>query len=305
MLTDAYSQGLLTAFFARERRPTGVMIQVSAKCNLGCVMCGYVGRTPNVGFMEPSLFAHILEECRSFGVDRIYTETAWGEPMLHPKIFDLLELARDFKIVLSTNITPLNARRIDRLAEFNLDTLQLSFCGYDRESYEATYVGAKFDHVVENLHLIHRVFAERSSDTTIIVNGVALHNDLNFVARTVAFLRSIGFRDDQMEIKLPNNYGGLYTGGSGDTLHGIHTFKNLRDQPLEICSVLLDNPGIYVDGRVTACGCLDNSSALIIGDIRTEGLRAMRFGLLKLEDHVPVGVVGVVVKEIDLLAVAA
>jgi hypothetical protein len=39
-----------------------------------------------------------------------------------------------------------------------------------------------------------------------------------------------------------------------------------------------DNPGIYVDGRVTACGCLDNSSTLVIGDIRTETLRQMRYG---------------------------
>jgi hypothetical protein len=53
MSKSEYSRRLLEAFYARDRRPTGVMIQVSAKCNLGCVMCGYVGRTPNVGFIEP------------------------------------------------------------------------------------------------------------------------------------------------------------------------------------------------------------------------------------------------------------
>src|SRR5262245_29104413 len=127
---------LLETFNQRDRRPTGVMVQVSARCNLGCVMCGYVGRTPNVGFIEPGLFARILEDCRSYGVPEIYMETAWGEPMLHPKIFDLLEMASGFQIVLSTNITPLNSRRIDRLAELNLYLLQMSFCGYDRESYE-------------------------------------------------------------------------------------------------------------------------------------------------------------------------
>jgi hypothetical protein len=81
-----------------------------------------------------------------------------------------------------------------------------------------------------------------------------------------------------MEIKLPNNFGGLYTGSPNEPTRGIHTFKDLRGEQLEICSVLLDNPGIYVDGRVTACGCLDNSSALIIGDIRVESLRDMRYG---------------------------
>ncbi len=268
----------LNNLLTRDRRPTGVMIQVSARCNLGCVMCGYVGRTPNVGFIEPDLFRHILDDCRSYGVRRIYMETAWGEPMLHPKIFDLLEMARDLQIALSTNITPLNARRIERLAETELDTLQLSFCGYDRESYETTYVGAKFEHVIENLQEIQRVFTRRSNGTRIIVNGVSLSDDLTFVARTVAFLRSLGFRDDQMEIKLPNNFAGMYTGSPAEGTRGIHTHKNLYDQTLQLCSVLTDNPGIYVDGRVTACGCLDNSSALIIGNIRQESLRDMRYG---------------------------
>lgn len=273
-----YNEQILANFYARDRRPTGVMIQVSARCNLGCVMCGYVGRTPNTGFIEPALFAAILDDCRSYGVDRIYMETAWGEPMLHPGIFNLLEMAADFKIVLSTNVTPLNERRIEHLAAYELDTLQLSFCGYDRESYESTYVGANFDRVVKNLRCIRNTFSRAKPETKIVVNGVSLKNDRGFVARTVEFLRELGFEDHQMEIKLPNNFGGLYSGSPLDAARGIHTFKDLRKENLDICSVLLDNPGVYVDGRVTACGCLDNSSALIIGDIRKETLRDMRYG---------------------------
>lgn len=268
----------LNVLYKRDRRPTGVMVQVSAKCNISCVMCGYVGRTPNVGFMEPELFQHILNDCHAYGVQRVYMVTAWGEPMLHPKIFELLEMARDFQIILSTNLTPLNLRRIERLAELGLDSLQCSFCGYDQKSYEATYVGANFDHVSQNLKDIQRVFNLRSSATKLIVNGVVLTNDIDFVSRTIAYLRSLGFRDDQMEIKLPNNFGGFYKGSPMEETRGIHTYKELQNQVPDLCSVLTDNPGIYVDGRVTACGCLDNASALIIGDIRTETLREMRYG---------------------------
>jgi MoaA/NifB/PqqE/SkfB family radical SAM enzyme len=157
MSTQTKNRLLLETLNARDRRPTGVMIQVSAKCNLGCVMCGYVGRTPNVGFIETDLFQRILQDCRSYGVSKIYLETAWGEPMLHPKIFDLLKMANDFQIVLSTNITPLNPNRIDRLSRLKIEHFQLSFCGYDRASYESTYVGGKFDHVVENLRLVQRI----------------------------------------------------------------------------------------------------------------------------------------------------
>ncbi len=269
---------MLDALNARDRRPTGVMIQISARCNLECVMCGYVGRTPNTGFIEEELFRRILDDCRSYGVQRIYMETAWGEPMLHPKIFELLEMARDFQITLSTNITPLTEHRIHRLAELSIDTFQLSFCGYDRESYEATYLGGDFQRVAKNLELVLKIFSERSKATKLLVNGVSLKDDQRFVDRTVSFLERLGFRNDQIEIKLPNNFGGLFTGSPVDPSRGIHTFKNLNGQQPELCSVLTDNPGIYVDGRVTACGCLDNSSALIIGDIRKESLRDMRYG---------------------------
>ena len=81
-----------------------------------------------------------------------------------------------------------------------------------------------------------------------------------------------------MEIKLPNNFGGLYLGSPAEPSRGIHTFKDLRGLEPDLCSVLTDNPGVYVDRRVTACGCLDYSSALIIGDFRTETLREMRYG---------------------------
>jgi len=187
-------------------------------------------------------------------------------------------MARDFRIVLSTNLTPLNLRRIERLAELGLDSLQCSYCGYDQESYEATYVGAKFDHVSQNLRDIQRIFNLRSSATKLIINGVVLTQDINFVTRTIAYLTSLGFREDQMQIKLPNNFGGLYKGSPKEETRGIHTYKDLQNQVPDLCSVLTDNPGIYVDGRVTACGCLDNASALIIGDVRKESLREMRYG---------------------------
>lgn len=278
MLVDEYNEGLLTVLNGRDRRPHGVMVQVSAKCNLGCTMCGYVGKTPNVGFMTLELFQRIVDECRAYGVEQIYLETAWGEPFLHPRIFDLLAMAKGLEIVLSTNITPLNERRIKALAGVGVHHLQLSFCGYDRESYELVYVGANFDRVVENLRIVQRVFAERSPDTIVVVNGVSLHRDSAFVERSIAFVRSLGFRTDQIEIKLPNNFGGLYAGSPVEQTRGIHTYKDLRGLKPELCSVLVNNPGVYVDGRVTACGCLDNSSALIIGDIKTELLREMRYG---------------------------
>jgi MoaA/NifB/PqqE/SkfB family radical SAM enzyme len=268
----------LAAFFGRDRRPNGVMIQVSAKCNLGCRMCGYVGKTANVGFMTTELFCKVLHASREYGIEQVWMETAWGEPMLHPKIFDLLELAFDFRIFLSTNATPLNQRRIERLAGLQIHHLQMSFCGYDKASYEHIYRGANFDHVVENLGLVARIFGERSPGTKLLVNGVSLEYDPMLVDKTKTLLRSLGFTDQQMEIKVPMNFGGQYDGLPRDAATGLHTFKPITGQAPGICSVFLNNPAVYVDGRVTACGCIDNSGAMIIGNVNETGLREMMHG---------------------------
>ena len=139
--------------------------------------------------------------------------------------------------------------------------------------------GAKFEHVVENMRTVCELFPTRSPATQLLVNGVALENDPSLVARTTAFVRSLGFTDEQMLFNLPHNFGGQYHGSPTDLNIGVNTYKDLRGLKPDLCSVLLHSPGVYVDGRVTACGCLDNSAALIIGDIKTQGFREMRHGV--------------------------
>ena len=60
---------------------------------------------------------------------------------------------------------------------------------------------------------------------------------------------------------------------------GISSFKNCTlSQELVLCSVLVESPGVYFDGQVTACGCLDGKRELIIGDIKNDSLLGIRNG---------------------------
>lgn len=274
---NEYNQSLITSMSKRGRRPTAVMIQVSARCNLKCKMCGNVGLAENKSLMDMDLFLKVLDDCRASGIDSIFLVTAWGEPLLHPRIFEMIDTAAEFKITISTNGTPLTDERIDRLAQSKLRVLQISFAGYDKQTYESVYVGGKFERVSENLRKLKAAVVRHRNPAQLIVNGVALKDDPDFVRRTTTFLMGLGFDEQEINIVLPNNFGGLYdpTGDVGSDLRSLK--QTDRGRPV-ICSILADNPGVLVDGRVTACGCLDNTGALEIGKIGEQGLVEMRFG---------------------------
>lgn len=108
------------------------MIQVSARCNLKCTMCGNVGLGEDKSLMGIDLFLEVLDDCRASGIDSIYLIAARGEPLLHLRILEMIDDAVEFEITISTNGTPLTEERIDRLAQSKLYALQISFANYNK-----------------------------------------------------------------------------------------------------------------------------------------------------------------------------
>ncbi len=83
-----------------------------------------------------------------------------GEPMMHPRFFDMVEYAfkRGVQVSTNSNLTLLNDRRAGRCVTSGLDSLQISIDGSSAETYERIRARAHFDRVVANLE---RVLAAR------------------------------------------------------------------------------------------------------------------------------------------------
>jgi hypothetical protein len=267
--------------------PREVHLQVSKRCNLRCVMCSWETWESNTGLMEASVFERVLAECKQAGVHKLVFGNAQGEPFLHPRILDMIErvVAEGFWTMVSTNGTALTRERIERLARSGINHIQFSFAGYSKETYERVYVGGQWEMVTANLQRLALALAEQRAGTTLLVNGCyarELQDTVSpnaFIARTRAFLNSIGISQPfhQINIQLPHNFGGnIGTGDSGSERVGSHFRVRTSAPPL--CRVLKNAPGIYHDGRVTACGCLDPNGELLIGDINQTSLATIRQG---------------------------
>lgn len=274
----AQARGLILApYEKRGMMPQEVYVQLSRRCNLRCTMCGHAAWTDNSGFMDQAVFEQTLAAAKAAGIGILTVLSGQGEPLLHPQVFDLLEraVAEGFAVNMVTNGTPLTPERIDRLAQVGLAHLQFSFAGFDKESYEQTYVGAKFDKVTENLRGLAAAFRRHGARTVFSVKAVCPDPSRDYVERTRAFVRSLGV--ERVTTVMPNNFGGIVFVGDYHQGAEMHSFKRVERHCLLMCRNLLRSIGVYHDGRVTACGCYDSNGALGIGEIG-QGIAGLRTG---------------------------
>jgi MoaA/NifB/PqqE/SkfB family radical SAM enzyme len=273
-----YNRQVTTELEARRFLPTKALVQVSQKCNLKCRMCATGEWRENKGLMEPSLFNHVISELKNSGVGVVTIGGAQGEPFLHPCLLDLLETAVEagLKINLTTNGTALSDAMIDQIAEIGVSNIQFSFGGWDKDSYESIYRGADFDVTARNLQRLTKRFHKSSLAPTLKVNSVVMSDIGEHVGKTQGFLRSLGLRPSEMRFVLPMNLAGVHHVGTFHEKRGIYSHREIDSAPLVVCAILSEWVGIYYDGRVTACGCVDHSGALEIGDISRDSLLTMR-----------------------------
>jgi radical SAM protein with 4Fe4S-binding SPASM domain len=83
-----------------------------------------------------------------------------GEPMMHPRFFEMVEYAaaKGVRVTTNSNLTLLNERRAERCVTSGLDCLHISLDGATSATYERIRKRAHFERVVAN---IERLLAAR------------------------------------------------------------------------------------------------------------------------------------------------
>ena len=139
-------------------------IDIVGTCNLSCPSCptgnfkkiDYIGKTRSTGFMKVDDFHSIIIKIAKFQ-DPSKTSLHlynWGEPLLHPQINEILEIAseKNFNIYISSNLN-IN-KNITTLIENNVKFLRISNSGYYQENYENTHRRGNVNLVKSNMYLL-------------------------------------------------------------------------------------------------------------------------------------------------------
>jgi len=135
-------------------------------CNLRCPLCptgrGELRRVQ--GRMNLEDFKRIVDQIVPYAYSvELYN---WGEPFLHPQIFDMIRYARERRISvqLSSNLNYFSEEMAKQVVASGLTRLLVCVDGVTQETYEKYRRGGRLEVVLRNLHLL--VEAKRWADSS-------------------------------------------------------------------------------------------------------------------------------------------
>ena len=148
----------ITNWFSKQTRGRfleALQVEVTSRCCLRCEMCprsSLAHQWPEID-LSWEAFQRIAP---AFEYVRHVHLQGWGEPLLHPRLFDMIAAAKvaGCRVGLTTNGMGLDRETAEKLVEANLNLLSISIAGATRETHEGLRVGSSFSSIVENVREI-------------------------------------------------------------------------------------------------------------------------------------------------------
>lgn len=221
-----------------------IYIEITNNCNLNCDFCIHNKRTNK--FITTTEFNNILNKITNY-TDYLYFHIL-GEPLLHPKINELINMASNkFKVNITTN-----GYLINRIANnHNIRQLNISLHSFD-DKYNMS-----IDEYLNN------IFSTIDTlDNTYVSLRLWIKNKYHrYIIDYINDKYNININYDIQNYKI-NNY--LF-------INNFHEFiwPNLDNNYYSVegkCYGLRDHIGILVDGTIVPC-CLDSEGIINLGNI--------------------------------------
>lgn len=222
-----------------------IYVEITNSCNLSCPFCAKTKRKKE--FITIDNFKIILNKLNDF-TDYLYFHIL-GEPLLHPHINELIDLASQrFKVNITTNGYLIkniennkNIRQLNiSLHSFN-DSYNKSLDTYLNEIFSTT------DKLKENTFISYRLWVNSKYNKEIVDKINKKYNsniDYKNIKNNTTISKNI-FISTHEEFIWPNSSDSENTG---------------------TCYALKDHIGILVDGTITPC-CMDSEGNIKLGNI--------------------------------------
>ncbi len=171
--------------------PRFVQIEPVGQCNLRCAMCAiqYRADVPADGAPAQLPFDDYVRLLEQFEpVEELHLQ-GLGEPLMHPRFFDMVRHAseRGIKVSTNSNLTLLTEARAQECVTSGLHSLHVSLDGASAATYESIRHGASFAKVVRNLARIVEARQRAQSATPHLrIVTVAMRRNLHELADIVA-----------------------------------------------------------------------------------------------------------------------
>lgn len=162
--------------------PELISLELASSCNLSCIHCPphmekFKAKVRKFGIMNIELFGRLMDEIDTNGKRRIALHKD-GEPLLHPKILEILTRVKrnnDHIIYLTTNAHPLKKSVSESILNNKIDILNFSI-GAASEEFYTKVRGENFQKVISNISRFLKLREESNWKTKVIVQIIDLPN---------------------------------------------------------------------------------------------------------------------------------
>lgn len=165
----------------KEQFPSQIIVDTTEVCNLACIHCPHAQYNKlnilDKNFLDVELNAKMVDEVKKYGT--VNTQqiryTANGEPLMHPKIFEILKYAVDNSgvfVSITTNGVLLNDSNIIKILNTGVNLIDISIDAYLDETYFKIRKNGQLEVTRNNVLNLLKMKRKLFKDTKIIVSFV-------------------------------------------------------------------------------------------------------------------------------------
>ncbi|MGQ9705660.1 MAG: radical SAM/SPASM domain-containing protein [bacterium] len=266
--------------------PYNLLIEPTNACNLRCPLCptGAGLMTRKVGYMDFDNYMRLIDEMAPY----LYTITLanLGEPLLHPKIFEMAEYAskKNIAVYLSTNAHFIKKEDISKLINSGFEKIDISIDGATDETYKKFRRGGNFKKVIENIRMLSEERKKSGRKTPFLnFNFIIMKHNEHELEKARELVEKLGMDNLQLvavsipHYKLMNTEEALKYLPKNPEYSRFKIGKlgvKLRDERSEgeACIWAFTRSVVNWDGTVSPC-CIDYDSIHNFGNVFKTGLK--------------------------------
>lgn len=190
MMQIAAAEEVLYGFTGRltEQFPSQILVDVAENCNLECIHCPHVDFKRSEHYagrkLDIDLNTKLVDEVRMHGkgMTEYIRYASNGEPLIHPRIFDMLTYAAHnsgTKVTLTTNGVLLDSVRRQKLIDSGTDVVDISIDAFSNETYSKVRVKGDLDVTRSNVIELINTVSKQHSSLKVVVSYVELPQNMH------------------------------------------------------------------------------------------------------------------------------
>lgn len=255
-------------------RPLDLNIEVSNFCASSCVFCPNSKAKRIRQSMDMSLFMKICDDYSEIGGGYLGMSSMQSDLFSDKMLLERLDYLDRF-----TNIKPYTTTFLVGAAKFSdeqlltflksMKSIEISFGGYDKDSYKIMYGINAFEAAKQQLDRIALLIQEHNINVRV---SIYIRTNDKVATINSEFIKSLPSCFSVTSVKDKFfSWGGIIK--SSDLPDGAKLNTSYNTGKSIDCAVPWASLSVNVDGKVVGCGCVDWNAKHVIGDLKSESIQ--------------------------------